>query len=502
MKSFYSKLALFFLALLIVLCNSCDTIKPVATAPAGKPKVAEAKQPVVKVPKVPAKPSDIVAKIGDYVITREELEKRLMTELLPDPEGEFTKVDPLDAKTVLMKMIAEKAMIIEAREKNYLEDERISASIKRFRERNLVNLLLRTYTQGKVTVTGSEIDERIKANPKLSRARAEAGLKREKAGKLIGRFYSEICRKLHVRKLRDNFPRAAEIYQRLLRSSAKRYKMPYVRIRQMDDELTTEEKNLPLVEFDNGKVTLKDWFNTLGQYSPPSHPKDLHTAEGVERLLAHAMRTPIFVAEAEARGLDKDENLVKQLKEQEDLTLLSRVSREKLKDISDMTTEQTIAYFNKNKEKFAIPDRLRIDQIWCQDLETARKVKAELSSGDDFESVRQKYSLVKQDKPFNTNPGREGIFFKDLWSGEPNEVVGPIKGFYRRNIKWRIVRIFQKWQTKPREYSGKLEGNIKSRMWEEQTEETLAEYGKQLLEKYPYEIYHEKIADIDPLDIP
>lgn len=499
MKSFNSRLALFFLGLLIALCHSCMPTEQPAAVPAGEPKVSEVKQPVVK---VPLGPSDVVAKIGDYVITRAELERRLMAELRPDPEAERTKVGPVDAKTVLMKMVAEKAMIMEARRENYLQDEGISESIERFRGKRLVNLLLRTHLQDKLTVTGSEIDEKVKSDPRLNRARAEAGLRKERANVLVGRFYNEICERLHVRKLKENFPRVAEIYQRLLSNSAKRYKMPYVRIRQMDDELTQEEKDLPLVEFDNGKVTLKDWLNTLGEYAPPSHPKDLHTVEGVERLLDHAMRTPIFVAEAESRGLHKDGNFVKQLREREDLILLGQIRREKLKNIKEPTAEQVIDYFNNNKEKFAIPEMLKIDQIWCQDLKTARRVKARLDRGDDFESVRQKYSLVKRDKPFNTNPGREGVFFEDLWSAEPNEIVGPVKGFYRQGIEWRVVKILQKRTGEPREYSSNLEFNIKDRMQNEQMEEILAEYRKELLEKYPYEIYSEGLADIDPLGMP
>jgi len=499
MKSFSSKLALFLPALLIVLCNSCDKAELPAIAPAGKPKVSEEKQPVAK---VPAEPSDVVAKIDDYRITRGELEKRLIIELRPDSDAEFPKVGHVDAKTLLMRMIAEKAMMMEARKKNYLEDKILAASMKRFKERKLVNLLLRTYLQGKVTVTNAEIDEVIKANPRVDRTRAEVTIKRGKSNKLVEQFYNEICQRRRVQKVRDNFPRAAQIYQRLLRSSAKRHKMPYVRIKQVEDELTPEERNLTLAKFDNRKVTLREWFDALGKYSPPSHPKDLHTVEGVERLLAHTMRTPIFVAEAGSRGLDNDENFLKQVKEREDMLLFGKIWREKLKDIKDPTTEQVIAYFNKNKEDFALPERLRIDQIWCQNLKTAREVKAQLDGGADFETVRQKYSLEKKHRPWSADLISEGLFFKDLQRAETNEIVGPIKGFYRRRFRWRIVKVLKKYPGKLIEYSSDMERRVKDRMWEEQRDKILAEYRKELLKEYPYRIYPERIADIDPLDIP
>ena len=125
-----------------------------------------------------------------------------------------------------------------------------------------------------------------------------------------------------------------------------------------------------------------------------------------------------------------------------------------------------------------------------------------MDSGKDFEMVRQKYSLVKKGKSFKTSPDIEGLFWKDLWAGEPNEIVGPIKGFYRQGIKWRIVKILEKTPGKVKQYSSKMEGQIKSRMMSEQYKKLVDNYGKELLTKYPYQIYADRIKDVDPLDIP
>ncbi len=483
MKSFCSKLALFFMALLIVLCHSCDTTK----------------QPAVE---VPAEPSDIVAKIGDYLITRQMLERRLMTELSPDEEA-IRQRGPVDAETVLRKMIAEKAMIIDAREKNYLQDDRLSALIKQFKEEKLINVLLGTHLRGKaVTVTKSEVEEKMKADPRLNRKRAAATLRREKVNKLIDQLYSELYKKFHVQKLRDNFPKAISIHRRLLFNAKDHLIMKFIRFEQVRNELTPQEKNIVLAKYDNGKVTLENWFDVLVDFSPPSRPKDLNTVEGVERLLDGVMRTSIFVSEAGARGLDRDKDFLKQVREREDRLLFSRIRREKLKDIKELTAEQTLAYFNKNKEGFAIAEMLGIAQIWCQDLKTARKARAELDGGADFESVGEKYSLEKKVRTINTYPIHEGMFFEDLWKGELNEVVGPVKGFYRPGIKWRVVKILEKKPRRLREYSSDVEDDVKISMWQEQRDAIMAEYRKELLEKYPHEIYAERITDIDPLDIP
>lgn len=502
MKAFFSKLALSLSGALIVVCCSCTTTEQVAVDTAVKPTAVETKPVETKPAAVEQKPKeqpDIVAEIDDYVITKKEFEKRLIRELRPDRSEYGGKAAPVDPETVLMKMIAEKAMIIEGRKQNLLEDDQ---SIKRFKEGTLVRLLLQTHLGDKITVTESEIAEKIKTDPKLDRARAEAMLKRSKSRKAIEQFYNEICKKLHVQKLRHNFPKAAQIHQRLLYRPQKPREVGWIRNRQIKEELTAGEKNIALTTYDNGKVTLKDWFETLNQMSPPRRPKDLNTIEGVERLLDRAMKMPIFVAEAKLRGLDKDENFLKQLKEREDRILLSKVRRKALEGLQKPTKEEIADYFNKHKEEFRRPDTLKIEQIWCEDLKTARKVKAELSSGKDFESVRQQYSLREKDRPFDTSAGMEGTFFDDLWNGEPNQIVGPVKGFYNDEIKWRIVKILEKKPGRMREYSGGVERDVKNRMRDEQREVIMAKYRKELLKKYSYRIYSERIKNIEPFDIP
>jgi hypothetical protein len=47
-----------------------------------------------------------------------------------------------------------------------------------------------------------------------------------------------------------------------------------------------------------------------------------------------------------------------------------------------------------------------------------------------------------------------------------------------------------------------MENRVKGKMVAERRDALLEKYGKELLEEYPYEIYADRIKDIDPLDIP
>ena len=93
-------------------------------------------------------------------------------------------------------------------------------------------------------------------------------------------------------------------------------------------------------------------------------------------------------------------------------------------------------------------------------------------------------------------PGTEGMFFGYLWKGEPNHIGGPVKGFYKEMLKWRIVKVLSKQPGQTKEYNGSMEKEVKSRLRADRQEAVLERYRQMLLTEYPYQIYEERIKDI------
>ncbi|UCG57832.1 MAG: hypothetical protein JSU70_23570 [Phycisphaerales bacterium] len=500
MRLLSHKAVVVLLGLLPVLANSCAAAGEKPGASRTKPSAVErnSKRPAVQ---TVADSSITVAEIHDYKITRDELEEQLIRELRPDPYKESLE-QSVDADAVLRKMVAEKAIVIEARAQGLHKAEDIVRSVKRFADRKLVNQLLMTQLQDKVRVTESEIKEKMKSDPKLDRAKAQGLLQKEKTRTVVEGYFAELCEKFHLKKLESNFATTAQIHARLLYRPKQERKVGWIQAKQVKDELTSQEKSIVLATFDNGKVTLEDWFEAVCEIVPPSRPRDLSTPKGVGTLLDRALKMPIFIAEAKLRGLDKDKALVKQTRELEDRYVLAKAKSEKTQSDEEPTEEQIIDYFNKNKEAFGISATVKIDQIWCKNLDSAKKAKAELEDGKDFESVRQKYCLHKKGRPFNTSPNSEGMFWEDLWKGKPNEIVGPLKGFSPEGVNWRIVKILEKKLGETKEYSADMNNNIKRKLQAHQRDAILAKYREELLEKYEHKIYADRIKDVDPLNIP
>ncbi len=480
------------LAFLIAICLFCAPISPVAGEKAEQPAVSPAADPLT-----------VVAKIGPYTITREELEKRFMMALRPHDRDYYDEqAAPASVKGTLEEMLAEKAMVIEARKEGGLDDERSRGVVKRFRDRRLAYLLKLTYLQDKVTASDSEIAQKMKAGPKLDKVQAENAIKSGKARPLWDQHYLEIHRRRNVKKLSENYPAAVKAHHRLLYRPKKARSVGFIRNYQVKEDLTPQEKKTVLATFDKGQITLEDWLTALCDIVPPRRPRNMDDMKVVEQLLTSALQMPLLVVEAESLGLDEDKELLKQVRDYEDRMLLGNAKQAQYKDANEPTAEEMMAYFNKNKEKFAASKSLKIDLIWCDDLAKAKKAKAELDEGKDFEQVKQEHSLEKKLEPYNVRPGSEGLFWKDLSAGDPNEIVGPVKGFYRQGIKWRIVKILEKKPGTVKEYDAKMDSQIKNRMTTEQRNALLAAYSKELVRKYTYQIYVDRIKDIDPLDIP
>jgi len=513
-RTFVTRSLMILVVVLLIDLHSCIAADQAKSNKASQPSTSQPQQlPVQQAPgpqkesqqpaaQTTVEPVIIVAKIGDYTITKDELQTRLMEELRPNREGYSARATPADAQTVLAGMLAEKATIIEARKQGYLNDPEIRSYIERYRKNRLANRLLAAYLEDKVPVTGDEIGQKLAADPNLGPARAKEMIQRAKAKVALDQLLSDLLKKFQVKKISENFPKAAQLYQRLLTNPKESRSVGWIINKQIRNELTNEEKSIVLATFEGGQVTLQDWFEELNEIAPPSRPKDLNTPKGVDQLLDRALRLSIVAAEAKTHNLDKNPELLKQIITAEDYLSLYKIRTEKLKDIKDPNEQQIREYFEKNKESLGSNPNLKIDQIWCADLKAAQQVKTELDNGGDFQQLKQKLSLYKNTDPVTIYPSSEGMFWSELAKAEPNQIVGPLKGFCPDGVKWRVAKILEKKPGTPAEYTDQTKGQAKSLILGEQRKQILDDFGREILKKYPHEIYTDKIKDIDPLNIP
>ncbi len=119
------------------------------------------------------------------------------------------------------------------------------------------------------------------------------------------------------------------------------------------------------------------------------------------------------------------------------LDLLSNKIRDKVVKGKDTVSDKAIEdFYNKNKARFAQPEKRDLRVVLTKNKAEADKAKAALESGDSWKNVAKKYSIDDTSKAAGGKlPAQaKGTLDKELddavFSADKNELVGPIKTQY------------------------------------------------------------------------
>ncbi len=119
------------------------------------------------------------------------------------------------------------------------------------------------------------------------------------------------------------------------------------------------------------------------------------------------------------------------------LDLLSNKIRDKVVKGKDTVSDKAISdFYNKNKARFAQPEKRDLRVVLTKNKAEADKAKAALESGDSWKEVAKKYSIDDTSKAAGGKlPAQaKGTLDKELddavFSADKNELVGPIKTQY------------------------------------------------------------------------
>ena len=445
--------------------------------------------------------SPVVGRIGDHTISVEELRNRIMMELKPaDLGGRDTDGKPVRAKEVLKTMLAETAMSMEGRTLGLLRQDRVYSMIRQRANRAIVNKLLQHHLKENLKITQQELQEKRQANPDADPEKIVRQIQVQKSKELLDTYYEQIMDKFHAKKVEEHMAEAGQIYRRLLLNPKQDRKVAFVRRTQIDTDLTAEERELVLATYEGGDITLQDLLTRICETAPPSRPGNLHTAQGIEQYVDQIMKMPLLVAEAKSLGLDQDPEIQKNIRQMEDSRLLGEMRRVKSSQVPQPDANEIREYFDKNKGEFR-RRQIKINEIWTEERAEAEKAKELLEEGKDFEQVKQEYTLNKEFGPRTVSLSSEGVLWERLWSSDPDTVVGPIRGFFQDALKWRLVKILEKDPGEVPEFDESTASKVKWHILRERTNEALKRFQNELLEKYSYEIYEDRLEGVKVPDM-
>jgi parvulin-like peptidyl-prolyl isomerase len=122
------------------------------------------------------------------------------------------------------------------------------------------------------------------------------------------------------------------------------------------------------------------------------------------------------------------------------LDVISNDVRNKiLKGKGKVTDAQIASYYNKNKERFAQPERRDLEVVLTRTKAKADAAKAALDGGDKWSAVAKKYSIDEASKaqggklPGVAKGQQEKAFDDAIFNAKKGKIVGPVKtqfGYY------------------------------------------------------------------------
>jgi foldase protein PrsA len=113
--------------------------------------------------------------------------------------------------------------------------------------------------------------------------------------------------------------------------------------------------------------------------------------------------------------------------------LQQKLTQKITKDAKKVTDQDIQQYYDKNKKRFAQPERRDLRVVLTKNEAKANEAKNALEDGDSFEEVAKKYSIDEASKaqggklPAITQGQQEKAFDEAIFSAEKGKLVGPVK---------------------------------------------------------------------------
>ncbi len=154
----------------------------------------------------------------------------------------------------------------------------------------------------------------------------------------------------------------------------------------------TKDNGNTLVRIKGRKITLEEFQVRITEI-PTYYQGFLATHNGKIELLNGMIAEAVLIQKAKEEGLHRKEEIRRMLKNVEDRILLEAIVQELQKDRIAVSDEEVKEYLEKNEEKFANPEQVRVSHILLKRKSEAKKILNELREGANFERLARKYSI-------------------------------------------------------------------------------------------------------------
>jgi foldase protein PrsA len=165
--------------------------------------------------------------------------------------------------------------------------------------------------------------------------------------------------------------------------------------------------------------------------------------------------------------------------------LQQRLTQKVTEDAKNVSDEDIEAYYEKNKKRFAQPERRDLRVVLTKTQPKAQRAKKELSSGKSFKQVVKKYSIDEASKsqagllPAVSEGQQEKAFDTAIFDAEKGKIEGPVK----TQFGWYVFKV-EKITPASQQTLEESKDTIKNLLRSQRQQKALDAFVKQFREDY------------------
>ncbi|MDW8109493.1 MAG: peptidylprolyl isomerase [Candidatus Kryptonium sp.] len=195
-----------------------------------------------------------------------------------------------------------------------------------------------------------------------------------------------------------------------------------------DSSYTKEDRAKILFEFADRKITLDSAIKIIKK-SPEFTGRKLDRP-GITAMVDRIIEMKL--TEYRARNVEKIYPEFKdELREFVDGILLYHIEQKMVWDRVDLSEEKLKEFYNKHKENYRFPDRVRFSEIWVTSESLAKDIYSQLKNGVPFDSLVVKYTeragMKEKKGDWGLVEASENELTWTAWNMKVNEISEPIK---------------------------------------------------------------------------
>ncbi|MCT4620142.1 MAG: peptidylprolyl isomerase [Marinisporobacter sp.] len=194
----------------------------------------------------------------------------------------------------------------------------------------------------------------------------------------------------------------------------------------------------------NGTEITKADLDLVLKHAPQQQQMQLNTLAGKKYLLNEMITQQMLYLDAQEKGLDKDEEYLKELKAVQE-NLLKQYAVKKVIDGVKVDEAEIKEYYEKNPEQFVTAESVQAKHILVKDEEKGKDILKEIQEGKSFDEAAKEYSEC----PSKEKGGDLGHFQKGQMVPEFEKVafeleVGAMSELVKTQFGYHIIEVTDK----------------------------------------------------------